>query len=286
MKDYIYLDNEKTNYYITKTGEVYNEDTSKELKGTISKHGYRVISFKWNGKTINKYLHRLLAITYLNFDENSNLVINHKDGNKLNNNLDNLEIISSSENLQHAYVNNLRKPNNKKCILYQTDLESEVWHPIKDYEDYEISNYGRVKSLKYKKPILLRQDIRCGYKSVVLSKNGKTQHFTVHDLVYFNFHSVSKDSNKVIDHIDGNKLNNKLENLRYVSQSENIIAAAYQQKTKACKAVDVFKNDNFVYHYNSIAEASRSLNVDASSISKVCKGKQKTACGYVFRYSE
>ena len=286
MKDYIYLNDEKTHYYITKEGQVYNEITNKELKGTISKHGYRVISFKWNGKTINRYLHRLLATTYLDFDENSNLIINHIDGNKLNNNLTNLEVISSSENLQHAYTTHLKKPNNKKCIIYQEDLKGEIWHPIKDFEDYEVSNYGRVKSFKYNKPIILRQDTRCGYKSVVLSKQGKPQHFTVHDLVYFNFHSVSKVDNKVIDHIDGDKFNNKLENLRYISQSENIIAAAYQQKTKSCKSVDVFKNNEFVCHYNSIAEAARILQVDGSAISKVCRGKQKTTGGYVFRYSE
>lgn len=286
MKDYIYLNEEKTNYYITRTGHVYNENTGKELKGTISRHGYRVISFRWNGKTINRYLHRLLAITYLNFDENSNLIINHIDGNKLNNQLTNLEIISSSENLQHAYINNLKKPNNKKCILYQKDLPNEIWKTINGFEDYEVSNYGRVKSLKYKHPIILRQDIRCGYKSVVLSKNGKTQHFTVHNLVYFNFYSTSKDNNKVIDHVDGNKFNNKLENLRYVSQSENIIAAAYQQKTKACKAVTAFKNGVLICHYNSIAEAARALNVDGSAISKVCRGKQKTTGGYTFKYSE
>lgn len=280
----IIINNKETNYMITEDGKVFNKNTKKQLFGSISKHGYRVFTFTIEGKKVRKYLHRLLAIAFLNFDENSNLIVNHIDGNKLNNNLNNLEIITSSQNLIHAYNNDLKKSNlNKTCILYENNYENETWKRIPEYEDYEISNYGRVKSYKYKKPIILRQDIRCGYYSVVLSKNGKTKHFTVHELVYFTFNNENKIKGKIVDHIDGNKFNNKLDNLRYISQSENCLASFYNQKKSCCKKVVAIK-DGEEKIFDSIAMASRELNVDASAISKVYKGKYKTTKGYIFKY--
>ena len=139
-----------------------------------------------------------MAIIFLNFKEDKNKVINHKDGDKTNNNLKNLEIITSSENLLHAYKLNLRQTNlGKTCNLFNGNLENEYWQQVEGYNgDYEISNLGRVKSLKYKNPIILHQDIRCGYYSVVLSKQGITKHYQVHDLVFFTFSSI-KEKKKV-----------------------------------------------------------------------------------------
>ena len=286
MKHYIYLNNIKTSYYITEDAKVYNEKTNKELKGTVSINGYRKIQFSIDGKKIGKYLHRLMAIYFLGLNEDSELIVNHKDGNKLNNSLDNLEIITSGDNLIHAYSLGLKQPNSNKCILFEQDLPNEQWIRIKEYEDYEISTYGRVKSYKYKKPILLKQDIRSGYYSVVLSKNGITKHFMVHHLVFFSFNNIVLENNKVVDHIDGNKLNNKLENLRYVSISDNLNAALYEQKlNKSCRRILAIK-DGVEKEFPSIAKASLKLGVDNSQISKVCRGKAKTAHGYSFKYLE
>ena len=87
----------------------------------------------------------------------------------------------------------LKEKNNKKTKKFFENLENEQWKEISNFDgDYEVSNYGRVKSNKYNSPILLRYDIRCGYYSVLLSKNGKSKHFLVHDLVYNAFSEIKR----------------------------------------------------------------------------------------------
>lgn len=288
MEKTIYLNNVTTNYVITDEGRIFNSLTGKELLGTITQHGYRRVVLSVEGKKVSKYVHRLMAICFLEFDENSEKVINHIDGSKINNHIDNLEILSSSENLIHAYSNNFRESNfDKKCIAFDGNLENEEWVMVPDFPDYQVSSLGRVKSLKYHKPILLRQNIRCGYLSVVLSNEKGKKHFTVHDLVYFSFCETPKKSNHVIDHIDGNKLNNRLDNLRYISRQDNLNAALYEQNlTKTRKPVVAYKDGEKINVFSSIAEAGRVLKIDSSSISKVCKKIQHTAHGYYFEYLE
>ena len=284
----IIIDNIETKYLISENGEVFSEYKNIFLKSSTTQHGYSSVTLSVNGKKIRKYIHRLVAEYYLGFQEKGGRVINHIDGNKQNNNISNLEIISSSENLLHAYKMGLKEKNNKKTKKFFENLENEQWKEISNFDgDYEVSNYGRIKSNKYNSPILLRYDIRCGYYSVLLSKNGKSKHFLVHDLVYNAFSEIKKKDNFVIDHIDGNKLNNNFSNLRCVSKSENTKNAFYEQKlSKNCKPVIAYKDGVKIGEYPSIAKAAECLQLDGSSISKVCKNKQKTMHGYTFKYLE
>jgi len=79
------------------------------LKTNISSSGYYRIVFKLNDKYKTYFLHRLLAIAFIPNPENKPF-INHKDGNKLNNSLENLEWCTMSENRQHAYNTGLQNP--------------------------------------------------------------------------------------------------------------------------------------------------------------------------------
>lgn len=99
------------------------------------------------------------------------------------------------------------------------DNEEEIWKDIEGYEGlYQISNFGRVKSLK--RNILLRYGSCKGYHNVSLSKNGIIKTFTVHRLVAKHF--ISNPENKtIIDHIDTNIHNNNVKNLRWVTSKEN-----------------------------------------------------------------
>ena len=101
---------EASNYEISNLGRVRNKPTKKILKGRLSKSGYLQVSVKLNEtqKFSNRYIHRLVAIYWIENPENKREV-NHKDGDKLNNNYTNLEWCNGSINTQHAYDNNLIK---------------------------------------------------------------------------------------------------------------------------------------------------------------------------------
>ena len=90
---------EASNYEVSNFGRVRNISTKHILKGRLSKSGYLQVSLKIDdtNKFSNRYIHRLVAIYWIDNNENKREV-NHKDGNKLNNHLDNLEWVTSSEN--------------------------------------------------------------------------------------------------------------------------------------------------------------------------------------------
>jgi hypothetical protein len=106
----------------------------------------------------------------------------------------------------------------------------EVWKKIEGFENYEVSNYGNVKRLdslvyqsgrvfKYKGRILKQENVK-GYKRVSLSKCKIVKRFQVHRLVSLSF--IKNTENKpCVNHINGIKYDNRVENLEWVTYSEN-----------------------------------------------------------------
>lgn len=120
------------NYAITEQGEVYNSKTKRYLKASIHNTGYLTVYV--DGK--NRLLHRLLAEVFIP-NPNNLPCVNHKDGNKLNNNLNNLEWCSYSHNNKHAYETGLKscrdrkgdKAFNRKLSSEQVSYIREVYKP-------------------------------------------------------------------------------------------------------------------------------------------------------------
>ena len=94
------------NYLASDMGNVKSKRYDKPLKGSLNSCGYKRVQL---GSSKNKqFVHRIVALTFLEIDQNR-LFVNHKDGNKANNQLSNLEWVTSSENDLHAYANDLKK---------------------------------------------------------------------------------------------------------------------------------------------------------------------------------
>jgi hypothetical protein len=123
---------------------------------------------------------------------------------------------------------------------------NEIWLPIPNYEGlYEISNYGRIKSFPNKThkdyKIINPAYDKNGYLKCVLHKNNKNNYLRVHRLVMLAFVGESK---LAVDHIDGNKENNHLSNLRYCTNRENCSYYYENKKDKSSKYVGVKHHRN------------------------------------------
>lgn len=95
----------------------------------------------------------------------------------------------------------------------------EHWLNIDGYDNYQVSNFGRIRNSTTGR-ILKPSVSTAGYLNVTLSKNGKIKNHAIHKLVAKEF-IENPDGKICADHIDRNKLNNHVENLRWVSSSEN-----------------------------------------------------------------
>jgi hypothetical protein len=90
------------NYLITKKGKIWSKKYKKFLKPNTNGSGYLRVEFRIDNKRFHRVIHRVLAKVFIPNPENKKEV-NHKDGNKLNNKLSNLEWVSPRENMKHAF---------------------------------------------------------------------------------------------------------------------------------------------------------------------------------------
>lgn len=161
---------------------------------------------------------------------------------------------------------------------YAEDLiEDEIWKPMIDpcYFGTEISNMGRVKSPKGN--IIDGYTSKSGYKLAALINPATktTKKFPVHRLVMEVFHGPRDDLQ--VNHIDGDKINNKLENLEYVTASENILHAHRTNLVKQyCRPVIktiLATGEEITYH--SIKEAAEQNVLGKTAIRNRCTGETK-----------
>lgn len=174
----------------------------------------------------------------------------------------------------------------------------EIWKDVVGYEGlYKVSNLGNVISLNYRKtnkPKKLSYNVNHkGYLDVHLTKNRTSKHKIIHRLVALAF--IPNPNNlPQINHIDGNKQNNNVNNLEWCDNSQNQKHAYKLGLKKKLFGIDSPKhtkiyqydlNGNFIKTWNYIKEASETLNICQSNISLCCIGSYKSAGGYIWRYA-
>lgn len=108
------------NYLIIKNGDVINVNTKKKLK-PLKKNGYTTMYIKnKNGNYKSVSIHRLVAKAFVE-NPNDYKYVNHKDGNKTNNNVDNLEWMTQKQNIQHANETGLITVHTRKVLKYSLE---------------------------------------------------------------------------------------------------------------------------------------------------------------------
>ena len=173
----------------------------------------------------------------------------------------------------------------------------EHWKAIAGYEGlYEVSDQGRVKSLKYGKEKILRTGKnQHSYLLVVLYKDGYRKTFKVHRLVAESF-IPNPNKLETVNHKDEVKSNNTVSNLEWMSQKDNNnygtrnkrMAESHINHPALSKQVQMFDKSSgeLLATFPSQSEASRVTGIYRSHICSCCNGERKTAGGYVWRFGK
>lgn len=164
-------------YCITKSGEVYSLFSNRYMKQNKSHNGYSIVNIVGDdGNKKTKKVHRLLLQTFQPIDNPSVMTVNHKDGDKGNNNLSNLEWLSFEDNIRHAHVNDL--------IAANFSNEHTVYP-----EDDEVIFLDKSKMISTRKDIseellhVIFQRLQDGYRICDLSKMVGVRDYTIKNLV-------------------------------------------------------------------------------------------------------
>ena len=123
MNKFLPIHNFEGLYSISDNGEIFGHKRKKLVKQRINKFGYNTIKLCKNSKLYYFMIHRLVAETFIP-NPNNLPQVNHIDGNKQNNCVDNLEWCTQSYNMKHAYKLGLEKPKCKK--VYQFDINKKL----------------------------------------------------------------------------------------------------------------------------------------------------------------
>lgn len=147
-----------------------------------------------------------------------------------------------------------------------------------------------------KERILKNAINKYGYHFVYLSKNNNCKPYTIHRLVALAF-IPNIENKKEVNHKNGIKSDNKVSNLEWCTCHENILHAykiglkksaipKVKMRKYAARVGAYHKNNKLFRVFDSILDAERKLNIKNSNIVACCKGRQKTAGGYIWKYIE
>jgi hypothetical protein len=272
---YVEVDENVVNYEVSSCGQVRNKTTKKILKQSTLAGGYMRSNLWIAGKLRPVVTHLLVARAYL-----SNLqelpVVNHKNYDRANNCVANLEWTTVSANILHSY----RKPG-RKVLARKLKSEPEGI-VIPECPGYLATREGEIYSSKTH--ALLTKDPSRGYFVVSITREGKESKKYVHKLIASAYHD-NIEQKQMVNHIDGNKHNNCVDNLEWVTAHENAQHAVSTNLKPSKGGVDQLTLTGVVVDtHATLNAASTHIGIAKSAVSRCCLGKQKTCGGYKWRY--
>lgn len=277
----VFIDGNITLYAVSRDGKVRNLNTNYYLKGAIL-NTYRVFNLKINGKQRNIAGHRLVAAAFIPNPDNKPFV-DHVDGNRLNNNIENLRWVSQQENAQNIHKDTPYSIKDKENYsLSLKNLPDEIWKQFRDTEIY-VSNLGRVKNTKTNKIVkgTTRTD---GYHQTRLQVYNNGKSILTHRLVWLAFVGEIEEG-MVINHINGDKSDNRLENLEKVSHQENMIKASTETNVWNFSRVGEFnKEGEMLRIFANASEAAREIGILPSSMRNTIRRNGSCFNGLIYKY--
>ena len=272
-----YIPNYENRYIINKEGLIKSLITNKILENNyILNFEQSYISIKLidvNGYRKFHYVHRLVYLTFKG-EIDENMVIDHIDQNKFNNKLENLRMITSSENSKNC-VKIYNKPVSTELL---NDNFVNIGNNYKNIKllNYEINECGQVRNINGK---IIKTCKNKLYNLISLNdQTGKRFSIYIHQLVATIF--IKNPNNyPFINHIDENRGNNCISNLEWITNKQNIT------HSQGKRVSQLTLNDIFIKDYNSVNDAFRELNkVYGPNIKLVCEEKRKSAFGYKWKW--
>lgn len=171
------------------------------------------------------------------------------------------------------------------------EQNTETWKPINGFPKYHVSNQGRIKNIESGRIFTGTQDA-FGYMHVrLINPQGTYTLRKIHRLVAEAF-LPNPDNKPIIDHIDGDKTNNALSNLRWVTYSENTIEykkraeanPENKQNQKSRKIAQYTLDGKLVATFDKISEITKTLGIGRYGIYCTCYGKLRSNGGFMWRF--
>ena len=178
-------------------------------------------------------------------------------------------------------------------------MKEERWMPIEGYEKYLVSNTGKIKG--YRGRLLTFTLDKDGYETVSLCKNSKQKTFMVHRIVAKAF-IPNTENLQTVDHIDGNKRNNSVDNLQWLSRRDNVrkyhreqghrlfetprVKGRVKGESKRIRVNQFTRSGELVNTFISFMDAERKTGVRYGNISMCVNGHKPSAGGYVWRKAQ
>lgn len=165
-----------------------------------------------------------------------------------------------------------------------------MWKDIEFNTNYEVSDTGIVRRKNNKN--VLKGCITSGYRSVKLTfENSRQQRFYVHRLVALHFLPNDDKNKTLVNHINGNKLDNRVENLEWVTPRENNLHYYRQIKEKKkerknSKPIPIIQyslNGEEVARFDSMNKAKQATGISLIQIARCVHGEISNANGYIFK---